>query len=308
MKEIKRVSLIGLGAMGTKYAEKLYPALERGDFLCIASKNRKDKIDKGMYINGVRHNFIVVTPQDEVPPADLVMIATKAYHLPQAAIDIKNHVGPNTIIFSLINGIESEELFAKMYGPEHIVYAKSAGLGATRIGNKITYNGMGYIMFGELKNEVWSDRVKAIAALLKKVGITYDVPVDMEREIWWKYMVNVGCNQVSAIVGADYHAYHTVPQVFELTENVMREVVQIANHKGIDLNEDDILRWHNKVLKYDPEDKTSLLQDIENGKKTEVDTYAGKVIQLGRELGIPTPLNECIYLQLKAMEQIRGAK
>ena len=107
MKKIERVSLIGLGAMGTKYAEKLSPVLGDGNFCVIAKKKRKEKIEKGMFINGVCHHFCVVTPEEDIPPADLVIFTTKAYHLPKAAQDIKKHVGPNTIILSLINGIES---------------------------------------------------------------------------------------------------------------------------------------------------------------------------------------------------------
>ncbi len=302
MREINRLTLIGLGAMGSKYALKLDPIFESGKFQIVADGDRKKRIDKGMYINGTRYSFNTITPEQDTEPADLIMFVTKTYDLPQAIEDVRKHVGENTILMSLSNGIESEEMLAEAYGKEKVIYAKSAGLGALRNGNEIIYRGMGYILFGELSNMEHSERVQAIEALFKKAQIDYDIPLNMQRELWWKFMVNVGCNQVSTVIGANYWDYQNIPEIFEATENVMREVIAVANKAGIDLNENDILRWHNKVLGYDPADKTSMLQDIERGRQTEVETYSGKIIRLGRKLGVPTPLNQMIYLHIRALE------
>ena len=118
MKKIERVTLIGLGAMGVFFAPRLLEKLG-ANFKVMASGARKERLEqKGVTVNEINYRFPIITPETECDPADLVIIAVKSYDLPQAISDIKNQVGPDTIILSVLNGVESEKQVAAvpMYG------------------------------------------------------------------------------------------------------------------------------------------------------------------------------------------------
>ena len=122
MRQVHTVALIGLGAMGAYFAPRLYE--EFGDnFRVIAGGNRKKRLeDNGIVINGTRRYFPVVDPKECGEPADLVIIAVKGYGLDQAIEDIRNQVGENTVILSVLNGVDSEQRVIEAYGEDKVLY------------------------------------------------------------------------------------------------------------------------------------------------------------------------------------------
>ena len=105
MKDIKKVTLIGLGAMGVFFAPRISEKLG-ADFRILADGARKERLErKGVTVNTINYRFPIITPDVEGDPADLVIIAVKGYDLEQAIRDIKNQVGKDTIILSVLNGV-----------------------------------------------------------------------------------------------------------------------------------------------------------------------------------------------------------
>ena len=115
-------------------------------------------------------------------------------------------------------------------------------------------------------------------------------------------MVNVGLNQASAVVGAPYGVFQSNADAQALMEALMKEVVRVAEPAGVDLTEKDIDTWYTALNSLAPHGKTSMLQDIEAGRKTEVDTFARKMVDLGNELGIATPVNETVLRIIRILE------
>ena len=115
-------------------------------------------------------------------------------------------------------------------------------------------------------------------------------------------MINVGINQVSAILGATYALFQISKEASELMEEAMREVISIASAAGIHLSDKDIDEWYSFLLKQSPGGKTSMLQDIEAKRKTEVEMFAGKVIELGVKYKVPTPVNAMLLKIIRAIE------
>jgi 2-dehydropantoate 2-reductase len=137
---------------------------------------------------------------------------------------------------------------------------------------------------------------------LIRANIPNEISNDIMRSIWTKFMINVGLNQVSAVLGAPYRVFQTNPDAMELTMMLMREVIALAPKAGIDLTEKDLEYCDHIVAKVSPEGKTSMLQDIEAGRKTEVEMFAGKVVSLGKKYQIPTPINEAILRMINVLE------
>lgn len=303
MRKINKISMIGLGALGCAYASRLYDLNPEG-LTIIADQERVSRYQaQGFQVNGKRYDFAYVTPEEACQPADLILVIVKAYQIEQAVHDIRNHVGDNTIILSLLNGITSEEIIGKKYGMDKMLYALSYALTANREGNCINFTGMGNITFGEKINVEYSEKVQAVKELLERAAIPYTIPEDMMRALWWKFMVNVGINQCSAVTRGRYGVFQTVSEARQLMESAMWEVVRLSEKTGVGLDATDVAKWHQVLASLSPDSRTSMLEDIESGRKTEVEAFAGTVCELGERYGVATPVNRTLLNIIKVIER-----
>lgn len=305
MKSIKNVSVIGLGAIGGSYAAKLYDVASIS-LTVIADKERIEKYsDHKLKVNGRPYDFRFVQPEEDGAYADLILIAVKYHNLSQAMEAIRKRVGPDTVIISLLNGIDSEEIIGEAFGMEKLLYASCVGIDAVRSGNDIRYTSFGKLYFGERQNRVYSPRVEMVMELLKEAGIPWLIPEDMQKAMWWKYMVNIGVNQASAVLGAPYGVFRSVNEARELMDTAMREVIAVSEKAGTGLAEEDITEVHRLLGTLSAEGKTSMLQDMEAGRKTEVEMLSGVLRQLGRKYGVPTPVNDTLSYIIRTLEQMK---
>lgn len=303
MKRINNVAVIGLGALGCAYASKLYDMNPQGLKIIAGGARAKRYKEEGVLINGKCYDFSYIAPEDKGEFADLIIVAVKTHQLAQAILDMKNHVGDNTIILSLLNGITSEVLIGETYGMDKMLYALSFALTPNREGNHIRFSGYGNLAFGEEVNGKYSDKVLAVKDLFDRAGIPYTIPENMLRSLWWKFMVNVGINQCSAVTRGRYRVFQTEKEAKELMESAMWEVIQLSEKAGINLTGADIQKWHEVLSGLDPDSRTSMLEDIECGRKTEVDSFAGTVCELGDKYGVNTPVNKTLLNMIKIIEQ-----
>ena len=300
---IKTIAVIGAGAMGACYASKFYE-IDPNCISLVATGDRYDRLkEKGLVVNGKHYLFNVIRPEEKSPPSDFIIVAVKHHHLEEAMRDISNRIGENSLILSIMNGIESEDQIAAVYGADKLLYAVAVGIDAVRHANSITFSQQGKLIFGEAKNLHLTDRVLSVQSLFNQAGIVYETPEDMIRTLWWKFMINMGINQASAVLGAPYSVFQNSQEARELMESAMREVITIAQAEGIHLFEEDIGNWKSFLATVSPQGKTSMLQDVEAKRKTEVEMFAGKVIELGKKHGIPTPINQTLYRLIKVIEQ-----
>ncbi|HEU17957.1 MAG TPA: 2-dehydropantoate 2-reductase [Deltaproteobacteria bacterium] len=303
MSSIKTISIVGAGAMGSFYVSK-FSDIDASSVSVIAGGKRSDRLKaEGIVVNGKQYMVPVVRPEDKTTPADLIIVAVKNHHLPEAIRDMAPRVGSSTIIISVMNGIDSEEQIGAVYGMDKMLYAVAVGIDALRNGNAMTYTTQGKLFFGEADNRILSDRVKRVQELFNRAEIIYETPEDMIRILWWKFMINVGINQTSAVLRAPYGIFQTSRDAQELMDSAMREVTAIAAAAEIDITDDDINHWYGFLSQLSPEGKTSMLQDVEAKRKTEVEMFAGKMMELGKRYGIPTPVNETLCRIIRVIER-----
>jgi len=301
---MKSVYLVGLGAIGCSYASKLHDY--NPDILkIIASKDRIQKYtENGILINQKKYSFNYISPDENALPADLIIVSVKQHHLEQAIQDMKNFVGPNTIIISLLNGISSEDVICEALGLKNILHAFCVGTDAVRIGTNTSFSKVGTIVYGDKSNNAASPQVLAVQELFEKSNIPYSIPNDITREQWWKFMMNVGINQVSAILKAPYGVFSNIKEAVDLISMASMEVVEIAQKIGINLTYEDIQKYIDIIHTLSPDGKTSMLQDIEAGRKTEVEIFSGTVSSLGQKYDVPTPVNDMLYKMIRTLERI----
>ncbi|MGC3993890.1 MAG: ketopantoate reductase family protein [Propionicimonas sp.] len=296
-----RIVLVGLGALGAGYASRL---LDAGcDLRVLVDPGRAARYaERPTIVNGRPYDFPLSTGADG--PADLAVVAVKRAALDEAIALLRPCVDERTVILSLLNGIDSEEVLARAFPAATVLLAVSVGIDAVRDGRDVRFTSLGRILVGEPANPgPAADRVATVAALLTGAGIECAVPADMVRELWWKWLINVGVNQVSALSRAPYRVLQDRDNpAREVMVAAQREVIAVANARGVALDEHDIVRWLAVLDGLGPDNYTSMAQDALAGRPTEVDGFGGTVVTLGRELGVPVPVNTVLYGLLKGAE------
>lgn len=299
--EIKTVGILGLGAVGAYMLWGLNQKKEV-ETCVIAKGERKERYEKeGFLINGVNVPATVKTPE-EAKGVDLLIVSTKYNALKAALEDIKTVVGEKTIVMSLMNGVDSEEIIGTVIPEEQILYSLIK-VASERVGNSIKFDPETTIgiVFGEKDPSVGSERVEAVNRLFEGTGLHYRATDVILSEMWSKFRLNVSNNQPQAMVGCGVGAYTDSEHVAFIQQKLREELETIAIAKGIDISLSD--KSSNKGSKVAKRARYSTLQDLDAKRHTEVDMFAGAIVKMGKELGIPTPYNEFTYHMIKALEE-----
>lgn len=302
--EIRTVSLVGLGALGILFGHHLASRMPRRDLRIVADRDRIARYRRdGVFCNGTPCAFHYQPDDAPCRPADLLLFAVKFPDLPDAIRTARNQVGPDTLILSLLNGIESEDMVAEAYGRDRVLDCTSQGMDAVREGSRLTYRNMGSITFGEREPGLVTERCLRVEAFFRRMEVPHQLSTDMRRQMWGKFMTNVGVNQVVAALEGDYGLIQEPGPARDRMVAAMREVLALSDREGVGLSEEDLVRWLAVLDRLDPGGKPSMRQDLEAGRKTELDLFAGTVLALGRKHGVPTPVNRDLYDRLLDMER-----
>jgi len=301
------IGVIGLGAVGASYAARISDAHPEAELRVVADGPRAERVRReGVVVNGERYRFPAVEPGQSVTPADLVIVAVKCHHLPEAIEQLAGQVGPDTIILSLLNGITSEAELRAAYPQASIPLAVAVGIDAVRDEAGVRYTTLGWVEFGDPVPGEPSAGVVRLEGLLAAAGVPFVVKSDMLHALWWKFLVNTGVNQVSALLEAPYGLVQTAGPARDLMIAAQREVVAVAQASGVDLTEDDIVRFLDVLNTLGPENFTSMAQDALAHRRTEVDQFAGIVVELGERYGVSTPVNAVLLQAFLAKHQLWG--
>ncbi|MCG8479576.1 MAG: 2-dehydropantoate 2-reductase [Spirochaetales bacterium] len=302
----RQTIILGAGALGAMYAERFHAA--GLPVALLAEGERAHRLRReGVSVNGAELRLPVVG--SDTPSPGLLIVALKHGHLEAALPTIRRVAGPQTTIFSVMNGIDSETHIARAIGEPvdggRVLHCMVAGMDAVRDGHEVRYTRIGTVFIGDRipREGAPSPHLAAAQSDLHRAGIPWKTPHDIEHAIWNKFMLNVGINQWSAVLGAPYRVFHNRESARSLMRSAMREVLMIARRRNVALSEDDLEGWFDIVATLGPDNKTSMLQDVEAGRKTEVEMFAGRVVEMGRELDIATPVNETLLDALRAIEE-----
>ena len=302
--KIQSVAILGAGAVGCYVlwglaAKAAANTLQLG---VVAEGSRAERLrQNGCTINGQVYHPQVWTPQ-QAHGVDLLIIALKYGALPGALDSIRTIVSEHTVVMSLMNGVDSEELIAAQVGAAHVLPA------LIKVASRRTEDGVRFdpettigIIYGELTAPFDSDRVQAVRALFADTGIHFRVTEHIREEIWSKFRLNVCNNLPQAILGAGVGCYSDSAHIKAISDGLRRELEAFAAAKGIDLSKAAAVSTHGSTVP--PTARYSTLQDLDAGRHTEIDMFSGALMRMGRELGIPTPYNEYTYHMIKALEE-----
>ena len=304
--DIKKVAVLGAGAVGS-YVIWGLSARRDIELGVVADGPRGERLAKeGCAINGKIYRPAVWTPQ-EAHDADLLIVCLKYGALPGALDSIRQVVGEHTIVMSLMNGVDSEEILAAEVGADHLLYSLIKVVSHREAdGFRFDPDTTLGIIYGELAAPFESERVQAVAALFEGTGVRFRATEHIREEMWSKFRLNVCNNLPQAILGAGVGCYRDSVHMKAISDGLRRELEAIAAAKGIDMQKVDAVSGKGCAVK--PSARYSTLQDLDAGRHTEIDMFSGALIRMGKELGIPTPYNEFAYHMIKALEEKNDGK
>ena len=299
--KIQSVAILGAGAVGSY----IIWGLSKKDNIrlgVIAEGDRARRLkESGCAINGAVYRPEVWTPQ-EAQGVDLLVVALKYGSLPGALESIKTAVGSNTVVVSLMNGVDSEELIAAQVGAEHLLYSFIKVTSHKEVdGYHFDPDATLGVIYGERFAPFESERVQAVRELFTDSGVNFRVTEHIQEEMWSKFRLNVCNNLPQAILGAGVGCYRDSVHMKAISDGLCHELEAIAVAKGIDLSKVDASSRHGSLVP--PATRYSTLQDLDAGRHTEIDMFSGALMRMGQELGIPTPYNEYTYHMIKALEE-----
>lgn len=301
--KIEKVALLGAGAVGSYFVWGLTKKLGE-NFYIVAKGERKERLEtEGLTINGEKFDLNVKEPEN-LHGVDLLLIACKQEALSGMLEDIQLMVDEHTIVMSLLNGVTSEEIIGKKIGMEHMLYSVMR-IASVRNGSEITFSveDTAGVFVGEKGIKEPTERILAVADLLKDTGVRFNYVEDIMLEMWTKYAGNVSQNLPQAIIGVGFGAYQDSEHMHFIASRLWKEVSAVANKKGIPLTEEFmIFRGARSYARF------STLQDIDAGRKTEIEMFAGEMIRMAKECGIDVPYCEYTYHLIKSLEEKNAGK
>jgi 2-dehydropantoate 2-reductase len=236
-----------------------------------------------------------------VEKADLVIFFVKTYDTERAVSDALILEREDTVFLTLQNGLGNEEVMCKKIDRKKVMLGIT-GHGATLLRpGHVRHAGWGKTLIGELDHRI-TDRATRIAQMFCKAGIETEASPNIHDQVWGKLVVNAGINALTALTGFKNGQLLDYPETARLMERLVFEAAEVARRKGVHIEEDPIERVR-KAIEATRENRSSMGQDFDHRRKTEIDAINGAVVREAQSLGIPVPFNQAVTDLVKAIEK-----
>lgn len=292
-----KVSVIGAGALGTFYGTMFSSSGQ--DVTLVCREKDVEALKRGVSVTGslerTAHPSVATSP----PPSDIVFVTVKAYDVEAAVKGIT--MKPGTLVVIIHNGL----------GPDE---AAAAVLGHGRVAVGVSYSGVTFLEPGKVRLAGYTETVLGSVDLdvtkrlhiaqeaLEKAGLNTRIAEDIRAAQWEKLYANIAINPITAITGLNNGMLLEVPELKALVAEVVAEASRVSRDLGIKTAVDPLENTF-KVIRDTYRNRSSMLQDVTRGKRTEIDALNGKICELGRRVGVSTPYNDTITALIKGIEK-----
>lgn len=291
-----KILVYGAGAIGSAIGERLSYL---HDITLVSRKPHADAISSNGLIvcssKGRGKTFLkCITSIDDVETPDVVIITTKAYDSKYACDDILRIIDNNTIVVSIQNGLGNYEHISHRFGRNGVVGTTTMGVTMTRPG-EIVLAGEGVTAFGP-----YDDAAEKITDMFIKSGFEARTSKRIFSDIWMKAIANAAINPITVVAGRTNGCILCEPYM-SLAKEACYEAAAVAEAEGISL--DNPWKTVLDIAEKTSSNKSSMLQDIEKGKKTEINQITGEIVRRARGVGISVPVNNALLELIRSMEK-----
>ena len=296
------IVIMGAGAIGSLFGALLS---KNNNVLLICRKPHASAIKKsGLYIQGktrlnVKINALTSVDNVKFFP-ELLILTVKSYDTGSAILQAKKIINKDTIVLSLQNGLDNIDKIKKYLNPEKIIAGVTTQGAFFSKPGVIKYTGNGTTLLGEL-NGYKTKRVINIENTFNSAGIKTKTSENILKELWFKAIINSSINPLTALFNCKNGYLLENPILENILERICKESTCIANAIGLEITDISMIKKTKEVVKNTSENHSSMLQSVLQGKKTEIDSINGKLIEIGKKYSLKTPLNEIIIYSIKSI-------
>jgi 2-dehydropantoate 2-reductase len=306
-----RIVIIGAGGVGGYFGARL-----------IASGEDVTFVARGAHLEALRTNGLrLESPKGNLHlpqvnatsdvhaagQADVVLLTVKMYDIESAAATLAPLIGPDTVVVTLQNGVEAVDIVAQQVGREHVAGGVAYVAAVIAEPGLIRHTSLDALIFGELDGRR-SERLAALEAAGQRAGFSARVSDHIDVDLWSKFSRLSVFSGMTAVTRSPMGVLRSDPELLALLQAACEETALVARARGITLPDalmQDIMRMVEE-LPYHA--KSSMLEDLERGRRLELPWLSGAVVRLGRESGIPTPIHAFIAVVLKPHVQGQSSK
>ncbi|MCK5458730.1 MAG: 2-dehydropantoate 2-reductase [Thermoplasmatales archaeon] len=294
------IVVLGAGAIGSLFGALLS---KKNNVILIGRTSHVNAIRKnGLSIGGKTQLNVKISAKDSINSipfsVDLLIVTVKSYDTKSAIDQAKQIIHDKTVVLSLQNGLDNIKAI------EHVVERRQIIAGVTTHGaffskpGCIKHTGVGKTVLGELDGES-SERIKNIENIFNLAEIGTVVSKNIIKDMWVKAVINSSINPITAFFGCSNGYLLENPLLEKIVEKICEESTNVANAYGIKLSYSDMVQRTKEVIRKTSENYSSMLQSVQKGKTTEIDSINGVLIDIGRTYNVDVSLNEILVSLIK---------
>ncbi|MBI3328665.1 MAG: 2-dehydropantoate 2-reductase [Nitrospinae bacterium] len=298
-----RVAIMGTGGTGGFFGGLLARAGEDVTFIARGAHLEAIRASGLTVKSRLTGDFTLRVKATDVPrevgPVELILFCVKTYDTDRAVEQMRPLVGPDTMVLSVQNGIDSAERIARVVGSAPVIGGVAHVFSAIAAPGVIAQTaGPGRILFGELAGGS-SPRTERLLRTFQRAGITAELSPDIRVTLWEKFLFICGNGGITALTRLPLGLIRACPETNALLQGVIKEVEAVARACRIPLPEgcvEQVIAFNASV---EPGARSSLYHDLATGRRLELEALHGTVVRLGCEHRVSTPLNFATYAALK---------
>ena len=231
-------------------------------------------------------------------PQDLVLFNVKMYQNALAIEATKPMVGPDTIVLTQQNGVDNGDQLAATLGPDQVMIGTVFMEGRIVEPGVVSQGGPGTANYGEMQPGI-TDRGRNLLEVLQHAGWRVDLQENMPGMLWLKFAAIAGPAAVNAATNSVYEEMRTLPETRALIIAAMEETLSVGRARGAPIIEGTLEKAINALDNFPAQGRASMAKDFSDGRLPELEGLTGTLVRLGREAGVPTPVNDSLYAILK---------
>jgi 2-dehydropantoate 2-reductase len=292
-----KIAIFGSGGVGGYFGGRLAAAGEDVTFIARGA-HLKALQQLGLHIaspEGALHlHTVQATDQPQtIGPVDVVLLTVKLYDLDSAAATLAPMIGPDTVVITLQNGVDAMDMVAKHVGTAHVAGGVAYIVAVIDKPGHIRHTIAHQLVFGE-RDGRRSDRLVAFEVAGIRAGFQAKTSTDIEADLWVKFVRLATWSGMTTATRSPMGVVRDNPGTFEMMIAAINEVIAVGRAKGINLPANIMESTLKLIQSFPAGSKSSMLEDIERGRRLELPWLSGAVVRLGKEVGVPTPIHQFI--------------
>jgi 2-dehydropantoate 2-reductase len=292
-----KIAIFGSGGVGGYFGGRLAAAGEDVTFLARGAHLAAMQQD-GLHIHSPLGDVHVPKVQaadrpQAIGPVDVVLFTVKLYDVEASAATLAPLIGPETVVITLQNGVDAMDMVAKHVGTEHVAGGAAYIVAVIDQPGHIRHTVAQQLVFGE-RDGRRSDRLVAFEEAGIRAGFQAKTSEDVEADLWTKFVRLATWSGMTTVTRSPMGIVRDTAATYELMISATEEVIAVGRARGVKLPADLMDTTIGLIKSFPAAAKSSMLEDIERGRRLELPWLSGAVVRLGKEAGVPTPIHQFI--------------